>query len=152
VLGDTGLRINEALALQWRDIDGTRLHVRRALSESSDGRMTLAPPKSRYGKRSVPISHELAAGLWQARKHARWNGDRDPVFATTSRDGDATPHHARNLFGRVLKPAARKAGVPWCGFHTLRHTCATRLFHAGLNPKAVQVWLGHHSPAFTMAT
>jgi integrase len=37
-------------------------------------------------------------------------------------------------------------------FHTLRHTCATRLFELGLNAKQVQVWLGHHSPAFTMAT
>jgi integrase len=57
-----------------------------------------------------------------------------------------------NVFNRVLKPAAVKAGVPWAGFHTLRHTCATHLFRGGMNPKQVQVWLGHHSPAFTMAT
>lgn len=41
--------------------------------------------------------------------------------------------------------------MPWAGLHTLRHTCATRLFRAGLNAKQVQVWLGHHSPAFTLA-
>jgi integrase len=40
--------------------------------------------------------------------------------------------------------------VPWAGLHTLRHKCATRLFNAGLNAKQVQVWLGHHSPAFTL--
>ena len=33
-----------------------------------------------------------------------------------------------------------------------RHTCATELFRRGLNAKQVQVWLGHHSPAFTLAT
>jgi hypothetical protein len=44
------------------------------------------------------------------------------------------------------------AGVPWVGFHTFRHTCATTLFRRGLNAKQVQVWLGHHSPAFTLAT
>ena len=38
------------------------------------------------------------------------------------------------------------------GFHTFRHTCATTLFRRGLNAKQVQVWLGHHSPAFTLAT
>jgi hypothetical protein len=38
------------------------------------------------------------------------------------------------------------------GFHTLRHTCATMLFRNGLNAKQVQMWLGHHSPAFTLAT
>lgn len=52
----------------------------------------------------------------------------------------------------MFKPAARAAGVDWAGFHTLRHTCATELFRRGLNPKQVQVWLGHHSPAFTLAT
>jgi len=50
----------------------------------------------------------------------------------------------------VIKPAAAAAGVPWAGFHTLRHTCATRLFRAGVNAKQVQHWLGHHSPAFTL--
>jgi hypothetical protein len=56
-----------------------------------------------------------------------------------------------NVMSRVLKPAARRAGVPWVGFHTFRHTCATRLFRRGLNAKQAQVWLGHHSPAFTLA-
>jgi len=52
----------------------------------------------------------------------------------------------------VLTPAAKTAGVPSCGFHTLRHTCGTLLFRQGLNAKQVQLWLGHHSPAFTLAT
>jgi len=56
------------------------------------------------------------------------------------------------LMSRVLKKAGRRAGVPWVGFHTFRHTCATTLFRRGLNAKQVQVWLGHHSPAFTLAT
>jgi hypothetical protein len=47
---------------------------------------------------------------------------------------------------------AEHAGVPWTGFHTFRHTCATLLFRNGLNAKQVQMWLGHHSPAFTLAT
>ena len=55
------------------------------------------------------------------------------------------------MYNRVLKPAARRAGVPWAAFHTLRHTCATMLFRNGLNAKQVQMWLGHHSPAFTLA-
>lgn len=51
-----------------------------------------------------------------------------------------------------MKAAAKKAGVPWAGPHALRHTCATMLFRNGLNAKQVQLWLGHHSPAFTLAT
>jgi integrase len=54
------------------------------------------------------------------------------------------------LMSRILKKAGRKAGVPRVGFHSFRHTCATMLFRSGLNAKQVQVWLGHHSPAFTL--
>jgi integrase-like protein len=53
---------------------------------------------------------------------------------------------------RAVRNAGKRAGVPWVGPHTLRHTCGTRLFRAGLNSKQVQLWLGHHSPAFTLAT
>src|SRR5947207_15589365 len=60
--------------------------------------------------------------------------------------------HAALATKRSLKPAARRAGVPWAGFHTFRHTCATTLFRHGLNAKQVQMWLGHHSPSFTLAT
>ena len=35
--------------------------------------------------------------------------------------------------GSVLKPTAEEAGVPWAGFHTFRHTCASLLFASGRN-------------------
>ena len=56
----------------------------------------------------------------------------------------------RSAVFRAVKAAAKSASVPWAGLHTLRHTCATMLFRAGLNAKQVQHWLGHHSPAFTL--
>ena len=47
-----------------------------------------------------------------------------------------------------LSPARRQ----WAGFHTFRHTVASRLFAGGRNIKQVQRWLGHHSPSFTLDT
>ena len=52
----------------------------------------------------------------------------------------------------MLKPTAKTAGVPWAGFHTFRHTCASILFAEGKNPKQVQMWLGHSDPGFTLRT
>ena len=88
-------------------------------------------------------------------------GDDELVFTS----GRGKLIDASNLMGRVLKPAAVRAGLgewvvsggrkrarTWVGFHTLRHTCATSLFRGGANAKQVQMWLGHHSPAFTLAT
>ncbi len=57
-----------------------------------------------------------------------------------------------NLSERVLAPACAEAGVEWAGFHTFRHTVASRLFAAGRNAVQVQRWLGHHSAAFTLST
>jgi integrase len=145
VLAETGLRIGELLALTWGDVDlgQNRIHVRRRTYRGK-----LAPPKSRYGRRTVPVTADLARALWQTHRASRYALDADPVFPSTT-GGRLDPG---NLHGRVLKPAARAAKVEWVGFHTLRHTCATELFRRGLNAKQVQVWLGHHSPAFTLTT
>ncbi len=42
--------------------------------------------------------------------------------------------------------------MSWAGFHTFRHTIASRMFEAGRNAVQVQHWLGHHSAAFTLST
>lgn len=59
----------------------------------------------------------------------------------------------RYFTGRTREPipAGSVAGVPWAGLHTLRHTAATHLFSRGANAVQVQRFLGHHSPAFTLA-
>lgn len=146
LLAATGLRIGEALALRWGDVqlDGERaaVRVRRSLRH---GRFK--PPKSRYGRRQVPIDFELVRALRAARAETEWPGERDLVFCTP----DGTPLDYSNLLTRVFKPAAQEAGIPWAAFHTLRHTCASRLFAEGRNPVQVQRWLGHHSAAFTVA-
>jgi integrase len=138
----TGLRIGEAGALTWADFDpvARRVHVRRRLY-----RCRFDTPKSRYAIRSIPLTEQLAARIQATRGNAP---DEAPLFPSKI----GTHLDQSKLFNRVLKPAARIAGVPWAGFHTLRHTCATLLFKYGFNAKQVQTWLGHHSPAFTLAT
>ena len=102
-------------------------------------------PKSKYGRRAIPLSQGLSQALWRVRGKAP---DSAPV--SSSREG--TYLDPSNVAARILKPAAKRAGVPWAGFHTFRHTCATILFRHGRNAKQVQMWLGHHSPSFTLAT
>jgi integrase len=146
-LAATGLRISEAVALQWRhlELDGDTPHVklRRALVKGSMG-----PLKSRYARREVPLDFSLVLALRELHKATEWPGDEDPVFpAATGGCLDA-----ENLRRRVLKPTREEACLEWVGFHTFRHTCATLLFAEGRNAVQVQRWLGHHSAAFTLAT
>jgi integrase len=94
------------------------------------------------------VTPTLAQELWARRKAADRALDADLVWPSQ------TGGHldVRNLHRDVLGPARKTAKVEWAGFHTLRHTCGTILFRQGLNAKQVQLWLGHHSPAFTLAT
>jgi integrase len=142
-LAHSGLRIGEAVALRWSDVDFNR---RRVSVERRFYRGTFDRPKSKYGRRQVPLSEGMARDLetcWM-----RVDDVEELVFPSSV----GTVLDSSRVMSRVLKPAGRRAGVPWIGFHTFRHTCATTLFRRGLNAKQVQVWLGHHSPAFTLAT
>jgi integrase len=143
-LAQTGLRISEAVALDFGDVDfgRRRVKVRRRLHKGQ-----LGPPKSRYGRRDVPLSRAIATALWNLDPKAAAAGADAPLFAGERGRIDASTAY------RAVRSAAKAAGVgDWVGLHTLRHTCATVLFKRGLNAKQVQVWLGHHSPAFTLAT
>ncbi len=146
LLAATGLRISEAIALQWRHLDlddqAPNVKVRRGVV-----RGTLGPPKSSYSRRDVPLDAELACALRARRRDTQWPGDEQLVFPDT-RGGYL---HVGNLRRRVLMPAREAADIEWVGFHAFRHTCASRLFAAGRNAVQVQRWLGHHSAAFTLA-
>jgi integrase len=144
LLAATGLRISEAVGLRVMDAsldtDASCVHVRRAIVNGQ-----LTAPKSRHGRRTIPISEELADRL---RTLVTGRGETEPLF----RGAHGAALRAGNLRYRVLIPAANRAGVPWARFHTLRHTCAAMLIEAGATPLRLQRWMGHHSAAFTLDT
>ncbi len=144
-LSQTGLRTSEMRALRWSDIDldARRVRVRRRFYMGAED-----APKSRYAVRDVPISKTFAEEMRSYRGRTDYPADGDLVFCTKL----GTTLDSQNFLKRVVRPAAIKAGVPWAGVHTLRHTCASMLFRSGWNAKHVQMLLGHHSPAFTLAT
>jgi integrase len=140
----TGMRIGEAVAVRWSDVDfgKRRVHVRRRWYRGA-----FASPKSKYSVRAIPLTERMTEQLRQLREAAPELIDSALVFP--NRDGRVLD--PSNLRDRVLKPAVSAAGVSWAGWHTLRHTCGSMLFRHGANAKQVQYWLGHHSPAFTLA-
>ena len=121
------------------DLGRKRVRVRRRWYEG-----TFAPPKSRFGRRDVPLTTPTAQALWPLVV----GRDEDAPLFTSVRGRMVDPS---NLAARVQKPAARRAGVPWASFHTFRHTAASAFFRAGFNARQVQLVLGHYSPAFTLA-
>jgi integrase len=71
--------------------------------------------------------------------------DHDLVF--TAVDGNhLRPDWVSARFGKLV----RKSGLPKLRLHGLRHSHATALLKAGVNPKVVQERLGHYSAACTL--
>jgi integrase len=144
LLASTGLRVSEAIGLRVMDagLDGDVpcVHVRRAIVNGQ-----LTAPKSRHGRRTIPISAEVADRL---RGLVAGRAETELLF----RGAHGAALRAGNLRYRVLIPAAQRADVPWARFHTLRHTCAAMLIDAGASPLRLQRWMGHHSAAFTLDT
>lgn len=147
LLAATGLRRSELLVLEGRHLalDGEQPHVKvrqRVRRRRGEG-LVIGPLKSRYSKRDVPIPRTLADHL-----SANGTAERELVF----RSAAGSVLDPDNLATRVLAPACKAAGVDWAGFHTFRHTVASRLFAEGRNVVQVQRWLGHHSASFTLDT
>jgi integrase len=151
VLSRTGLRISEALALQWSDIDLGREEMRVVKSQDSKT-ATHDSTKTRGSLRTLPLVASALAALREQRKltaRARlsagdaWH-DNDLVFPSSI----GTPLTYSNVLKRY-QAKAKPLGITG-GFHTLRHSAATLLFHEGVPVTVVSRVLGHSRASITL--
>jgi integrase len=116
LLASTGLRVSEAIALRWMDLelDGDpHLWVRRSVVGG-----VIGAPKSRFERRCIPLDADLVARL--AGRGCRDAGDEDLVFSSAS----GTPLNPDNVRYRVLVPAVERAGLSGIGLPRLPpHLC-----------------------------
>jgi integrase len=152
----TGLRRGEVAGLRWSDIDldartpqisSTRLRFGKNLVEDT--------PKSRAGRRTLPIPDHLAATLRAARaiqaadRLSLGEEYRASGFIVVDELGEAlSPYALTSRWARML----RAAGVRRIRLHDARHTCGTLMHLQDVPIALISAWLGHASKAFTMAT
>lgn len=152
----TGMRVNEYLALQWKDVDlqkGTAT-IQRVVVWRGGGGWYFSEPKTSKSRRTVPLPASLVARLAahrreQAEHRMKLGGEydnHDLVFAT----GKGTPIYYRNIATRHFAPVLKRAGLQGFRLYDLRHSCATLLLSAGENPKVVSERLGHSSIVLTL--
>lgn len=151
LLARTGLRLGEAMALRWDDIDvhNRFLTVQRSFS---DGRMTT--PKNGRTRRvdmSQQLTATLQALLMERKKETLQEGWRalPPwIFTTTT----GTLLNEGSFRYRVWRPLLQKAGLRQIRMHDLRHTFASLLIQQGESLVYVKEQLGHHSIKLTVDT
>ena len=144
----TGLRVGEALGLEWRHVDlvGRMVYVGQTVV-TNNGVTSLGPPKSAKGTRAVPLDDDTAAVLTahraqqDAAREKKGAGFRDQGLVFPNAHGG--PQHTT----RILKTVHQYA--PELHTHQLRHFFATQLMEAGVALPRVSLLLGHSSVAVT---
>lgn len=135
-----GLRLGELLGLEWDDVDFDHglVHVRRSWDQDAGA----IAPKSRAGLRAVPLSDTLRRHLAEHRLACGWG--RGLVFGRSA-DRPFAPNTPNNRAQR----AWQAAGMNPIGLHECRHTFASFMIAAGVNAKALSVYMGHSSVTIT---
>jgi integrase len=126
-----GLRVGEILDLSWSEVNlGSGVLLVRDAWDSKQ--KVTVEPKSRAGKRRVPIAGVLRQILID---HRLRHGEEGDVVV-------------ERRYWRILRRAARAwkaAGLTPIRPHECRHTFASLMIAAGVNPKALAAYMGHSS-------
>ena len=155
-----GMRIGEILSLRWKDVDLDKrvIYINSSLTKTyqfnNDGKTIsnkrkIGTTKTNCSIRAVPIIDELYTTLteWKVLQLVVNSKDKDSLLFDHEND-------LRSYSGtrRLLKRFNDKYGFSKYNihFHTFRHTFATMLFEKKINPKIIQLLLGHKSVKTTL--
>lgn len=152
----TGARHSEALALRWSDFSSEHhtLAIRRAADPATPG----AIKKTKSGSSRVIHLSQEDVDVIKAWKKVRRQMSFEFITADALIFGnDSGELRSPNEIGRRWRFRVAKAhkvipGLRIIKLHDLRHTHATLLLQAGIQPKVVQERLGHSTIAITMNT
>ena len=143
VLLDSGIRVQELLALEPRDIaeDGSEIDINKAIKTVA-GKSVLGPPKSKQSKRKVPVPERSRA----AAKFLREHGGHPLVWSLPGQN----PCYSVGSFRRRYYSALKKIeGVRLLSPHNCRHTYVTQLQAKGVSLELIAKLAGHSSISTT---
>ncbi|MEM1411631.1 MAG: site-specific integrase [Pseudomonadota bacterium] len=130
-----GLRPGEVLGLTWSDYDGKQFHVHQQTVEGAH-RDTTKTHKPRLVHVHPKVRDALS--LWPTRFQ------RGHILIT--KDGE--PYRRPESLAESLNLAMKKAEVRYRSPYNARHTCATMMLEAGMEPAYCAGQLGHSIEMF----
>lgn len=153
----TGMRVGEATALTWQDIDfkDSVIHVTKTVSRTAEGEYTIGTPKSKTSVRDIPINESIKSILCsQKEKQISVKGNvvgmKQTVFENLY-GGMVFNASVNTAITNTLKRLDKqKNHIEHFSAHALRDTFATRYIEQGGSPQVLKTILGHSSLAMTM--
>ena len=149
-----GMRRGELLGLQWQDIDWgkNQIHIIRS-RVAVDGKSVVKQPKTESGTRTLDVPEILMQKLKRYKIKCMEQKIRmgrklmEDDFIIVHTDGRPIyPEYVSQMFTKLQK----RAGLPKCRFHDLRHLCASIMVKQGIEVKVAQERLGHKDITTTM--
>jgi len=148
LVGSTGLRRSELVALTWSDIDLElmQVHVRRSCVRNHFG-----DTKTEASRRPVPLHPAVVKCLGAWRRESPYAAADDFIFPSLRLKGKQ-PLSPDTLLKKVIRPAIERAGIKdkSIGWHSFRHSLATNLRAAGVDLKTAQELLRHANSRITL--
>jgi integrase len=148
LIGTTGLRRSELIALKWGDVDfdSSQIGVNKSCVRGKiDDTKTLASAKP------VPMHPVLADALREWRQATIYKSQTDFLFPSLRKNG-TVPVWPDMVLQKVIRPAAVRAGIKdkLVGYHTFRHSLGTNLRSLGVDIKTAQDLLRHANAKITL--
>ena len=144
----TGMRLSEAMALTWADVDldDDIIAVTRSSEWIDRVWLNKATPKNKSSRRSIPVEKKVSRDLILLRP-AKYKFT-DKVFQNELQE-QSSYETLRDALARVLT----EAELPQMGLHSLRHTYATYMLASGkMQMHEVSRLLGHSTIKVTVDT
>lgn len=140
LLFETGLRISEALGLEW---DAINLRERTMLvRQTIDRKGNVEPVKTASSRRTLTLSTALVDVL----RDLQWRASSSFVFVGKDKKSNLEYRNTLRWWHKLLD----NAGVREAGFHAARHYYASILIEQGVDPKVLSTNMGHSDVNFTM--
>ena len=149
-----GLRRGELLGLWWQDIDWEKKQIHIVRNRVVvNGKSVVKEPKTENSVRTIDMPDQLVQKLklhqWACRANQQKWGAAYTYSDYIIVHPDGKPIYPEYL-SQMLTKLQKKANLPQCRFHDLRHLCATIMLLQGVNVKVAQERLGHKDIATTM--
>lgn len=137
----TGIRLGELLALEFSDIDFDKsiMHISKTCYDSKNGRI-IESPKTNSSNRMIPLPKQIIKLVKELKKSS------NSSYLIT----DFSKLVAVRSYQRTFELLLKKLNIEHKGFHSLRHTFATRALECGMDIKTLSELLGHKNTGITL--